>query len=196
MNEIESVKAAAAGDRDAFCSLYDLYKARLYRYALYRLGNQEDAEDAVSSCILSAWEQIGKLKKPDAFPAWMFRILKGSCMALVKDQIAHKEDLSDDVLDMGYTDGSGKRVMPLYGASSGAASVGQSSADPETYVVLKEALNTLPEESREMILLSAVGGLTSKDIGEIFGMPQGTVRSRLSRSMAAMRAVLEAGNEQ
>ena len=58
-----------------------------------------------------------------------------------------------------------------------------------------DALSTLDEESREMVLLSAVGVLTGKDISEMYGMPQGTVRSRLSRSFAAMRKMMEAGNE-
>lgn len=174
IDEIESVRAAIQGDRDAFCELYDRYKSRLYRYAVYKIGNREDAEDAVSSCVLSAWEQIGKLKSPEAFPAWLFRILRGSCSSMIKDVIRVKDDLPEDALDNKAT---------------------ENGFDSDAHLMLVEALGTLPEDSREMVLLSVVGGLKSGEIGEIFGMPQGTVRSRVSRSLAAMREVLEAENE-
>lgn len=172
MGELELVKASIEGDRDAFCDLYDIYRVRLYRYAYYRLRDRDDAEDAVSSCVLSAWEQISKLKEPGAFAAWIFRILRGSCSKVIKAQIDRKKQIPLDTVE---------KSEP---------------SDPEMSAVLMEALGTLDDKSREMVLLSAVGGLTGKEIGEMYGMPQGTVRSRLSRSFAAMRKLMEAGNEQ
>ena len=176
MNESELTVKAIAGSRDAFCDLYDLYRVRLYRYAYYKLSDRDDAEDALSSCILSAWAEIGKLKDPEAFPAWIFRILRGACAGIIRTQIAGKKAASLDYPE-------------------GASEVRSTAADPETSAILMDALSTLDEESREMVLLSAVGGLTGKDISEMYGMPQGTVRSRLSRSFAAMRKMMEAGNE-
>ncbi len=207
MNELELVNKAISGDRDAFCDLYDLYRVRLYRYAYYRLRDRDDAEDAVSSCVLSAWQQIGKLKSPGAFAAWLFRIMRGSCAAAVKDQIARKGTVSLDTSDRTDSD-TDSAVQDMYvvsvsgsdkSASEGSADAGPSGVssaapDPELSAILMEALNALDEESREMVLLSAVGGLTGKDIGDMYGMPQGTVRSRLSRSFAVMRKQLEAGN--
>ncbi len=169
MNETELVRAASGKDRAAFCELYDMYRMRLYRYAFYKLGSREDAEDAVSSCVLSAWEQIGKLREPEAFPAWIFRILRAACAGILKEKIGRKDDLSDDALE----------------------SVKASEEDPDTRVILMEALGTLSDESREMVLLSAVAGLSSKEIGDLYDMPAGTVRSRISRSMSEMRKVLE-----
>ena len=209
MNESELTKSAIAGDSGAFCDLYDLYRVRLYRYAYYRLRDRDDAEDAVSSCVLSAWEQIGKLKDPEAFPAWIFRILRGSCAGIIKTQIDRKkiipismtgsaESGQDGENHVGFEaeaegfddDGAGRAAQ-----AAGPSQVSSAAPDPEMSAILMEALNTLDEESREMVLLSAVGGLTGRDIGDMYGMPQGTVRSRLSRSFAAMRKLMEAGNE-
>ena len=176
MTEKETVKAAAAGSRDAFCELYDSYRPRLYRYAFYRLEDQADAEDAVSACVLSAWEQIGRLRSPEAFCTWIFRILSASCNSVIKERVRRREELPEDALE--------------YEPSETA-----DDQDPGMRLMLMEALNKLPEDSREMVLLSVIGGLKSSEIGEIFGMPQGTVRSRLSRSLAAMREELEVGNE-
>lgn len=174
MKETQLIKAAIQGDKDAFCELYDLFRMRLYRYAYYRLGNQDDAEDAVSSCVLSAWEQIRKLRDPEAFPAWIFRILHGTCSSIIRDMIKTKGDQPID--DLAYE-------------------ISDDHEGPDTRAELMEALGKVPEDTREMILLSVVGGLTGKEIGDIYDMPQGTVRSRLSRGLAAMREVLEEEND-
>ena len=62
MNEKELVKKAKSGDKNAFCTLYAAYKDKLYRYAFYKLGNCEDAQDAVSDCIISAFENIKNIR--------------------------------------------------------------------------------------------------------------------------------------
>ena len=62
MDEKQLVLNAKNGDKEAFTALYSIYKDRLYRYAFYRLSNPEDAEDAVSECVLSAFWEIKNLK--------------------------------------------------------------------------------------------------------------------------------------
>ena len=61
------INEAIAGSREAFAALYGAYRDRLYRYALYRLGSPEEAEDAVSECVLAAWKGIGSLRNSRAF---------------------------------------------------------------------------------------------------------------------------------
>ena len=197
MSELELTKAAISGSRDAFCDLYDMYRVRLYRYAYYRLRDENDAEDAVSSCVLSAWEQIGKLREPEAFAAWIFRILRGACGRVIKDQIDRKKIIPLNMTGNAESSEDEDAGKSYEASSSGPDQTSDSAdaPDPEKSAILMEALSTLDEENREMVLLSAVGGLTGKDIGEMYGMPQGTVRSRLSRSFAAMRKLMEAGNE-
>ena len=95
---------------------------------------------------------------------------------MIKERVRKREELPEEALEY-VASGSGD------------------DQDPGMRLMLMEALNKLPEDSREMVLLSVIGGLKSSEIGEIFGMPQGTVRSRLSRSLAAMREELEAGHE-
>lgn len=91
MRESDLVKMAKSGDKEAFCRLYSLYKDRLYRYAYYRLGNYDDAQDAVSDCIVSAYEQIKNLRKAEAFPSWIFKILYAACSTYIKQQMRQRE---------------------------------------------------------------------------------------------------------
>lgn len=164
---------AAAGDADAFCRLYGLYRPKLYRYAFYRLGNGPDAEDAVAECVLSAWKQIGQLREPEAFTAWLFRILSGCCGRLIRQQIRRRDQQTEQMKE----------------AEQQSARPGQ--ADSDTWMILQEALDQLSDKDREILLLSAVGGLTSGEIGQMTGLTAGSVRSALSRSLKKVRGYLE-----
>lgn len=170
MNEKELVKKAKQGDKNAFCRLYGLYKDRLYRYAFYRLGDPEDAQDAVSDCIVSSFEQIKNLRSADAFHSWIFRILHITCIKYVKQQINARE--TSDIDDF-------KNSAEL------------SHNDSNTSSELKEALEILTDEEREIVLLCVVAGLTSKETARLVDMTSGGVRSKLSRSLRKMRDFLE-----
>ena len=163
------INEATAGSREAFAELYGLYKDRLYRYALYRLGSPEDAEDAVSECVLAAWKSIGSLRSSKAFGSWIFRILSGCCATRIKDVISTREKTEKIIMEGGLTAGS---------------------SSPSLAVELNEALALLSDEEREIVLLSVIAGFNSSEISEQTGIPSGTVRSRLSRSLAKMREFL------
>ena len=66
MDERLLVKRAKRGDTAAFAELYGTIYKRLYQFALYTLGNTQDAEDVVSAAVMEAFENIGKLRKEDA----------------------------------------------------------------------------------------------------------------------------------
>lgn len=170
MKETELVKNARQGDKESFCILYGAYKDRLYRYAYYKLGNAEDAQDAVSDCIVSAFEQIKNLRRAEAFSSWIFRILHITCSKYVKRQIDARETSSIEAF-------SNSRAL--------SDSYDNSSAE------LNEALDILNNEEREIVLLCVVAGLTSKEAAKLTDMTAGSVRSKLSRSLSKMRSFLE-----
>lgn len=183
MNELAWIQKAKDGDRKAFCDLYDQYKDRLYRYAFYRLRSETDAEDAVSECVLSAWKQIGNLREPQAFPAWIFRILAASCNKLIKAQMDQKNTIPLDEYRNGERSADAE--------SNNATGQRDIAAGIETRLLLQEALGSLSEDERNMVLLSVVGGLKSNEIAEITGLAAGSVRSSLSRSLKKMRGYFE-----
>ena len=162
------IKEAIAGSKEAFCSLYGIYKDRLYRYALYRLGDPTEAEDAVSDCVLAAWKSIGSLRSEKAFGSWIFRILSNCCAARIREIMEERGSLGR-----------------LYDADAGSTS-----APPSLSAELSEALSQLSEDEREVVLLSVTGGLSSTEISSLMGLTPGSVRSKLSRSLAKMRDFL------
>lgn len=169
MNEKELVLMAKNGNIKAFCLLYDKYKKKLYNYAYYKLGNADDAEDVVQDCVMTAFESIHQLKKADAFHSWIFRILYCGCTAAIKEQIQKRN--MDDIDDY-------RNI---------------SSLDNEIaieHTELKAALSILSEDEKNIVLLSVVAGLQSKEIAKISGYTAGNVRQKLSRSLAKMKRYL------
>lgn len=167
MTEYELIKSAKKGDKEAFCLLYGIYKQRLYRYAFYKLQNTDDALDCVQDTLMSAYEGIVNIKSEKAFPAWLFSIHRANCVKYIKLQIKNKQN---DSLDA---------ATSLYNTMS------------DNSLELNEALNKLDEDEREIVLLSVVVGLNSKEISRLTGLTSGSVRSKLSRSLSKMRGFLE-----
>ncbi|MBS6628414.1 MAG: RNA polymerase sigma factor [Clostridiales bacterium] len=169
MKENELVARAANGDVDAFCTLYDRYKQKLVNFAYFRLGNLEDAEDLVQECMLKVFENLPALQKPEAFTAWIYKILYRDCATFLKRR-AREQD-NEDIEN--YTD-----ILPA-----------DTAADFES-IELRQALGQLAEDERNIVLLSVVSGLKSKEIAQITGLTAGNVRQKLRRSLAKMRRIL------
>ena len=77
--EPELIRRAKRGDIKAFSQLYARIYQDLYKFALYMTRHTQDAEDAVSDTVLSAYENISSLRKEDSFRNWMFTILSNRC---------------------------------------------------------------------------------------------------------------------
>ena len=169
MNKVELLSAAQKGDKQAFCSLYSLYKDKLYKYAFYRLNSKEDAEDAVQDCVLCAYRQISSLKNEKSFDSWIFKILSACCNEKLKHIINAKNSVDFEQAQM-FISSDNKAVEKTE---------------------LSEALEKLDEEEKQIVLLSCVAGFKSREIASFMDMTAGSVRSKLSRSLKKMRTFLE-----
>jgi RNA polymerase sigma-70 factor (ECF subfamily) len=155
-----------AGDTEAFGRLYEAQARDMYRYALYALGSEPLAQDAVQQAALAAWRNIRALRDPERFKPWLFRILCNACKRQLRGKYAARDC---DSLEERFQD------LPEDGAPLGRA------------LELRQALAALPAGEREIILLSVLGGYGSREIGLTLGLPAGTVRSKLSRALSKLR---------
>lgn len=171
------VAKAIRRDPDAFGQLYALYFDRLYRYARLKLGNAVDAEDVTEAVFLSAWRTIDRFspKGDTSFSAWLFRLAHN---ALV-DRYRRGRD---------YVSLATVEQMPANEVSG---------ANPEavlewrlTLAELHRALYALTEEQREVVLLRFVEGLSAREVGDIMGKQEGTVRGMQFRAIEALRRAL------
>ncbi len=162
------IELAKQGDRDAFGKLYDSVALDLYKFALYQLGNTQDAEDAVSETFIEAYRGIKNLRDINSFKPWIFRILSFRCKRKIGGYIKEKGNI--DIDDYRGESSSGEEYLSAQ---------------------ISEALQKLNDEERELVVLSAVHGYTMREIAEMKLMPQGTVSSKLHRSLKKLRKYLE-----
>ncbi len=158
-----TVVLAMNGDRNAFGTLYEAYSVDMYRFALSICKNTHDAQDAVQETALSVFKSIPTLKNPEKFKSYLFLSLSNTC----KKKMANKIEQSEFV-DTGYTD-----------------------SEIEFSIPVREAMEKLDDISREILVMSVVGGFKSREIGELMNIPAATVRTKRKRALNKMREELE-----
>ena len=162
---------------EEFMKLYETVYQDLYRLAYYYLGNAADAEDAVQDAVLAAWENFGKLRRKEAFRAWIFQILANVCKKSLRRRVL-RGYLSENPLQEGN-------------AEKGTAAEGGLTERLE----ILELLSGLDEEERMIILLSVFGGYKGEEIAGILKRRHSTVRSRYRRALKKLERKLQQEEE-
>ncbi|MEG0753176.1 MAG: RNA polymerase sigma factor [Angelakisella sp.] len=164
----EEIALAKSGDREAFGRLYEAVALDLYKVALYTLGNKEDAEDAVSETFIEAYKGIAKLRDEESFRPWIFKILSIRCKRKIGVYVKEKGNIDlEEYIEEGASGGENDRTE------------------------VGEALSKLTPEEREMVILSVLHGYTMREIAMIKDLPQGTVSSKLHRTLKKLKTMLE-----
>ena len=154
--------------KETFSKLVLESEQTLYRISMSMLKNEADCEDAVQTAILTAYEKLSSLKKEEYFRTWLVRILINVC---------NKE--------------LGRRSKIIYIADNEyTAELSIPSHDKN--VELKMALENLPQKFRQVIVLFYIEGFSVTNIKNILGIPEGTVKSRLSKGRSLLKSSLEA----
>lgn len=147
---------AKRGDPDAFSALMQSQMQNMYKAARAILNSDEDAADAIADTILICWEKLDQLKKPEFFRTWMTRILINKCKDIIRKR--KRYSFVEEVPDVSVQEEGFENVE------------------------WKDALNCLEEKYRLVTVLYYVEGFSTVEIGQMLGMPDSTVRSRLSRA--------------
>nr|WP_296267398.1 RNA polymerase sigma factor [uncultured Merdimonas sp.] len=154
-------------DEATFAQMYESVFPDLYRYAFCILGHPQDAEDAVSEAVMTAYGNIRKLRKPGSFKSWIFTILANICKKR-------------------------RRTMgrEIHSQEDAAAELPDQEVDHAEALDVRRAFGVLTDEEKEIIGLSVFGGYNSREIGQMLGQNANTVRSRRSRALRKMEAML------
>lgn len=149
---------------EVFAEYYQKVYKDMYRFALYILKNPHDAEDVTGEAVMDAYASVGKLRDPEAFRAWIFKILSNKCRRKLKEYTERTEEIPE-----------------TYGMTE----------KMEENLQVRQAFGRLGEEERILISMKVFGGYKSHEIGEIMHMNENTVRSRISRGLGKMREMLK-----
>ncbi len=175
VNHAALVLQAQGGDMDAYSTLVELNWVRLVRFARSVTGDA-DAEDVVQDSLVTAWEKLGALKSPEAFPSWVLRIV-----ARVAFRHARRRF----------------RFTPLAAAEN--LSDPGSDRDRES-IDVEHVLSLLPPRQRAVMHLTVIEGMSDSEIGASLGIAAASVRSHRRRARetllpALRRMELQGGTE-
>jgi RNA polymerase sigma-70 factor (ECF subfamily) len=146
-----------------------------YTLARYLTRDVHDAEDAVQDAFLRAIRYFGGFRGGDG-RAWLLAIVRNVCYGLRR---RHRKDRLTTEFD-----------EELHSEANEAEDPGAEVLRTTTRESLEEAVDQLPDEFREVIVLRELQGLSYKEIGDVVGVPVGTVMSRLSRARRRLQRAL------
>lgn len=182
--------AYKAGDVRAFEQLVRRHRGAVFNFLLRLSGNnRQRAEDLLQETWLKVVRSAGTYEARAKFTTWVYTIARNLCMdALRKDSYRKADSLDAPAGDAEDERTLGERVpSPDAGPDRAAHSA---AARP----VLERALSKLPPEQREVFLLREYHGVQFKEIAEVTGVPENTVKSRMRYALEALRRHLgEAG---
>ncbi|WP_210650119.1 RNA polymerase sigma factor [Nocardioides sp. SYSU D00065] len=165
-----------AGDETALETIYDRWSALVHTYALRALGDAHDAEDVTQQVFVSAWRSRHTLNpSPSALPAWLVGIArhKVADVRAARARDAH-------------------RVESAAALGEGRDAVVQSADDEVAErLVVRQAVDDLPDPRRTIVLLAFWEGLSHAEIAESVGLPLGTVKSHVRRGLLKIHEQLE-----
>jgi len=175
------VDRVRGGDVAAFEPLVEKYRQRVYRLAFNVLRNQEDAWDVAQEAFIKAYKALPAFRGQSAFYTWLFRIVMNVAHDKARQRGAQGRAFGTERV----TEEEWERTMPDPGEDPGAAAL-----RAEQRARITQALETLPEHHRAIIMLSDLEGLSYREIADVLSIPMGTVMSRLHNARKRLRAAL------
>lgn len=155
-------------DKEIFIQNINQNRLKMYKTAIAILKNEDDANDAIQDALYSAYKNYYNLKEKSYFSTWIIRILINKCYDIINKnkKIAYIDDsITQNII-----------------------------GEPDTYAIensLEWVLNQIDKDLREIVVLYYYDELSVMEIANIFEIPQGTVKSRLSRAREQIGKIIE-----
>jgi RNA polymerase sigma-70 factor (ECF subfamily) len=172
------------GDQSAFRELFERYHRRAFAVALGVVKNQQDALDIVQDAFVKVYKHIDGFQGSSSFYTWLYRII----MNLSIDHIRKNRRTTefDDRVEHNANDAA-EMVSPSLENSNPRKNVDRKELSEQ----IQQALNTLPEYHRAVILLREVEGMSYEEMSKVLKVPKGTIMSRLFHARRKMQECLQ-----
>jgi RNA polymerase sigma-70 factor, ECF subfamily len=164
------VQRAQRGDHDAFAALAGAVIGRLGRTARLILRDPELARDAVQESLIGAWRDLPGLRDPDRFDAWVHRLTVRACLRLARRERRRSIEVELPPEELGHP--------------------GELEREVAQRQALDAALRRLEPDRRALVVLHLYVGVELPDVAAALGIPLGTAKSRLHRSLRELRVTL------
>jgi len=179
--EQQLLDRARSGDMEAFEAIVRANEAAVYRLALSKLGSREDAEDASQEVFLKAYTALNGFRGDSRISVWLYRIASNVCLDFLRrrrDTVSlSAEDENGEPLELDLPD---NRFDPV-----------SLTERKDLNERISTAIDALPPDAREILLLRVVAEQSYDDIAESLQLDIGTVKSRIFRARKKLCALLD-----
>jgi len=183
----EVIETCTAGDKGAFAEIVLNYQRKVFNIAYRMLGNREEAKDLAQEVFLSVFESIRDLREEVKFEAWLTRITLNHCRNRWK-YLKRRHYFNSDSLNDPIETEDGEMERPIYDPLNNPEILCEKKMIQE---LIQRGLLKLKEDQRELIVLRDLQGFSYGEIGELFSLPEGTVKSKLHRARMDLKQILE-----
>ncbi len=188
--EVKGLHAVGRLDeaRERYAELVARHQRRAARIAFHYLRDAADADEAVQDAFMKAYLHLGTFREELPFEVWFTRILINGCLDRIKARRRRERWMAPTPTDAMGVERDPAEYLPSHGAS------------PEEQVLSDErrrhlmaALDKLPERQRLVFMLSHFEGRSSREVSQLTGLNESTVRVHLFRAIRRLRVLLATG---
>lgn len=180
----EVIDRVRGRDVEAFSILVRRYQKRMLNVAFRMCGDYEDSCDIVQDSFLSAFKSLKNFRGEASFPTW----LTGIVMNNTRNRLKQKKGLYSSTVSL---DAEGPEGSCPHETASGEMSPFEQLGNREIQAAVQACIGTVDPEFREVMVLRDIRQHSYAEVGEILGLAEGTVKSRLFRAREAMKECLK-----
>lgn len=181
------ITRAQKGDHAAFRVLVERYQDRAYRLALRVLRDEEAARDVVQEAFIKVYRSLDRFEGRSGFYTWMYRVVMNLCIDAKRRDRSRSHSEWDETAPMNVDPGGADAVSEL--GRERSSPVGLLERE-ELRGIVADAIERLPEDARQTLVLREIEGLSYSEIAECLGVPKGTVMSRLHNARKRVKEML------
>jgi len=188
----EVIESCKNGSEKAFGQIVLRSQKKVFNIAYRMLGNREEAKDLAQEVFLSVYESIKDLREEGKFDAWLTQITINHCRNRWK-YLERRKYFKSESLDDPIETEDGDTAKPIYDPGGNPETLYEKRLIQEA---IQRGLLKLKEEQRELIVLRDLQGFSYEEMGELFRVPIGTIKSKLHRARMDLKEILERANHE
>lgn len=184
-----TVRAAQAGDEQAFETLLGAIEQPVYRLIYSMLHSREDAEDATQETLIKLWRTLPSYRFECPILPYTLHMARNVALDLIRRRHARVQTVT-----LTGEDENGENEQWDIADPNEYANPAREYERQERIEAVRRAVDALPDEYREIVVLKDLQGYSYEQIGQVLSLGEGTVKSRLSRARKKLAEILKNGN--
>jgi RNA polymerase sigma-70 factor (ECF subfamily) len=183
----ELLKRFNEGDADAFEVLVRRYERPLYNFILRSVRRKDGADELLQDVFLKVVQRSRDFKGNSKLSTWLYTIARNLCIDHSRKMVFRRHKS----LDAPSRPDEDSAPSLLDRTATGEAGIDRQTIAKDLRIRIAAAVEELPEEQREVFLMRQVQGMAFKDIADVIGVPENTVKSRMRYALERLQRALE-----